>query len=680
VSTLTIEGIEIPPKFSTKRRRIIPRSQSQISIFGIPNKETPKSSSTPRRVRIVKRNENIFSIDRAYERKPDIKPKLFIKTENKILIRGTAQRKIREPSPKKIRLVTRKENSFSIESTIEETLREEEILSPNRYGKYNKYSASKERQKRKAFYFDNFNVQKGEGFSVIDILSPSREYSANKRMEVYAQKLKEEKGFSKHKKELINIEKKVNNLYIKATYEKKQIRLVVQNPNYMKLQIINKAKRQKEIIYLSPIRFEKTKTRISTGGKLSLIEVKKPKETVFKPKSTLLDRIRTTERKKEEKKEIIDKRKKEEEEISSRSPVQSIARQRSKFFRESYSQEKDDFTNKNAIIIVEENSKTYPLHPTDRKVSEEKEKKVSERPQILKTRTRNKSKRRRRDSSPIESDKEVFTFNSKKMKFTKNISFNIIDVELKKAHKRYIKSSGDLMENIIKREFDFRNIKKENIKSNEFAVINGKVDDFTKRKSYRNRVTPIIEVKEEPYQFKGIRIDRSFRNINIKGDSKDKSQSIKKFSRIEREKSEPKGFTMLKVKQNKEFSFSVEPKYRRNLIDDNKSKDKNRGELRLSRRVVNIHMIGIPKEEKVTTPKSGKFKYLKPRKNVDIELLAKEKPILKSQETQIKIEVKELPKFKSLRQSKKVNNIQLIGGRAEVKSVNIPRRGRFEKK
>jgi hypothetical protein len=301
VSTLTIEGIEIPPKFSTKRGRIIPRSQSQISIFGISKKETPKSSSITRKVRIVKRNENIFSIDRAYERKLEKQPKFVIKNENKILIKGTMQRKIREPSPKKIRLVARKENSFSIESTIDETSTEE-YLSPNRYGKYNKYSASKKRQKRKAYFFDNFNVQKEEGFSVIDILSPSREYSANKRMMVYAQKLKEEKGLDIHKKDLINIEKKVNNLYIKAAYEKKKVRLVIQNPNYMKFNIFNKLKKQKEIIYLSPLRFEKTKTRISTGGKLSVIDIKKSKETVIKAKSTLLDRIRTTERKKEEKK------------------------------------------------------------------------------------------------------------------------------------------------------------------------------------------------------------------------------------------------------------------------------------------------------------------------------------------------------------------------------------------
>ena len=37
--------------------------------------------------------------------------------------------------------------------------------------------------------------------------------------------------------------------------------------------------------------------------------------------------------------------------------------------------------------------------------------------------------------------------------------------------------------------------------------------------------------------------------------------------------------------------------YRRNLIDDNQNKDKNRDKLTLIRRVINIH--GIPKKEKL---------------------------------------------------------------------------------
>ena len=67
---------------------------------------------------------------------------------------------------------------------------------------------------------------------------------------------------------------------------------------------------------------------------------------------------------------------------------------------------------------------------------------------------------------------------------------------------------------------------------------------------------------------------------------------------IKVEKSEIKVFKILKIKQNKEFSFSLEPKYKRSIIDDKKSKDKDKTLFRLSKKVVNIQMNGEVKKRK----------------------------------------------------------------------------------
>ena len=99
----------------------------------------------------------------------------------------------------------------------------------------------------------------------------------------------------------------------------------------------------------------------------------------------------------------------------------------------------------------------------------------------------------------------------------------------------------------------------------------------------------------------------------------------------------------MKIKQNKEFSFSLEPKYKRSIIDDKKSKDKDKTLFRLSKKVVNIQMNGEVKKKEIHIIKA--FKNLKQRQVIELELLGN-KPELRSLESQAKIEFKEIPKFK----------------------------------
>ena len=74
----------------------------------------------------------------------------------------------------------------------------------------------------------------------------------------------------------------------------------------------------------------------------------------------------------------------------------------------------------------------------------------------------------------------------------------------------------------------------------------------------------------------------------------------------------------MKIKQNKEFSFSLEPKYKRSIIDDKKSKDKDKTLFRLSKKVVNIQMNGEVKKKEIHVIKA--FKYLKQRQVIELEL------------------------------------------------------------
>ena len=87
---------------------------------------------------------------------------------------------------------------------------------------------------------------------------------------------------------------------------------------------------------------------------------------------------------------------------------------------------------------------------------------------------------------------------------------------------------------------------------------------------------------------------------------------------IKVEKNEIKFFKILKIKQNKEFSFSLEPKYKRSIIDDKKSKDKDKTLFRLSKKVVNIQMNSEVKKKEIHVIKA--FKYLKQRQVIELEL------------------------------------------------------------
>ncbi len=135
----------------------------------------------------------------------------------------------------------------------------------------------------------------------------------------------------------------------------------------------------------------------------------------------------------------------------------------------------------------------------------------------------------------------------------------------------------------------------------------------------------------------------------------------------------------MKIKQNKDFSFSVEPKYKRSIIDDKKSKDKDKDKtlFRLSKKVVNIQMNGEVKKKEIHVIKA--FKYLKQRQVIEVELLGN-KPELRSVESQAKIEFKEIPKFKSLRQSKKVVSVNLSGQTKEHSDAEVQAKIEFKEK
>ena len=74
------------------------------------------------------------------------------------------------------------------------------------------------------------------------------------------------------------------------------------------------------------------------------------------------------------------------------------------------------------------------------------------------------------------------------------------------------------------------------------------------------------------------------------------------------------------------------------------------------------------------------FKSLRQSKRVTNIQLSGQKPEVNEVEVQVKDEFKEIPVFKSLRQSRRVNNIQISGQKPIVKSVETPRRGKYSKK